>query len=51
LLGTRHLQHRPHAAIVALAFDCQVVDQVPITARDEKIDVLITPTQFFDFRT
>jgi 5-formyltetrahydrofolate cyclo-ligase len=53
LLSTRAKSNAVHSrpVIVALAFDCQVVDDVPLTDRDEKIDVLITPTQFIDFRS
>lgn len=31
--------------VIALAYDCQCVDHVPVTVRDQKIDMLITPSQ------
>lgn len=30
---------------VALAYDCQVLDSIPVTENDEKIDLIITPTR------
>ncbi len=50
LLGRRDRNSR-RPTVVALAFECQIIDVVPMTDRDEKIDVLITSQKTFDFRT
>ena len=42
-------KRRPDALLVALAFDCQLVDEVPVTHHDVAVDVLITPTHFLEF--
>lgn len=39
----RLLPQLPHATpTVALAFDCQMIDDVPMTARDRAVDMIIT---------
>jgi 5-formyltetrahydrofolate cyclo-ligase len=42
---------RPNSLLVALAFDCQLVDEVPVSAHDVSIDLLITPSQQLSFST
>ena len=41
---------RAHLLVAALAFDCQLVDHVPVTASDQMIDLLITPTIQITFK-
>jgi 5-formyltetrahydrofolate cyclo-ligase len=41
----------PNCLLVALAFDCQLVDEVPVSAHDVSIDLLITPSQQLSFTT
>jgi 5-formyltetrahydrofolate cyclo-ligase len=48
----RLLATRPASLlVVALAFDCQLVDEVPVSEHDVPIDVLITPSQQLTFTT
>jgi 5-formyltetrahydrofolate cyclo-ligase len=42
---------RANCLLVALAFDFQLVDEVPVSAHDVSIDLLITPSQQFSFTT
>ncbi|MFN5191723.1 MAG: 5-formyltetrahydrofolate cyclo-ligase, partial [Burkholderiales bacterium] len=42
---------RPAALLAALAFDCQLVDEVPVSEHDVSIDLLITPSQQLSFIT
>ncbi len=42
---------RPEALLVALAFDCQLVEEVPVSGHDVSIDLLITPSQQLSFIT
>jgi 5-formyltetrahydrofolate cyclo-ligase len=42
---------RSNCLLVALAFDCQLVDDVPVSAHDVPIDFLITPSQQLSFST
>ena len=37
--------------VVAVAFDCQLVEQLPVSAHDQAIDLLITPTHRITFTT
>lgn len=41
---------RPNAIHVGLAFDAQVVDELPLQEHDIPIDVLITESGLYDFR-
>ena len=41
----RVLMHMPQAAKVALAFDCQQVDQVPMSTWDVVMDTVVTPSR------
>ena len=36
-----------NAKKIALAYDCQLVDKVPIAPNDFQVDVIITPAKFF----
>ena len=36
-----------HAKKIALAFDCQLVDKVPVAPNDVAVDVVITPSKIF----
>ena len=36
--------------VAAIAYDCQLVDHVPVTANDQMIDLLITPTIQIHFK-
>lgn len=36
-----------HAKKIALAYDCQIVEKVPIAPHDFPVDAVITPTDFF----
>lgn len=42
---------RPAALLASLAFDCQLVDEVPVSEHDVSIDLLITPSQQLSFIT
>jgi len=43
LLANRAMDCRPHLLVTAIAFDCQLVDHVPVNVDDQMIDLLITP--------
>ncbi|MHB8864320.1 MAG: 5-formyltetrahydrofolate cyclo-ligase [Pirellulaceae bacterium] len=38
---------RPDAAKIAIAFECQVIDRVPMTARDSFVDCVITEKRVY----
>jgi 5-formyltetrahydrofolate cyclo-ligase len=47
----RLLAKRPASlTVAAVAFDCQVVDAVPVEPHDAKIDILITPSGVHHFQ-
>ena len=35
----------PASTRLSAAFDCQIVDAVPNEAHDQRVDIIITPTQ------
>lgn len=41
--ASRGSESRAQLLVAAIAFDCQLVDHVPVTASDQMIDLLITP--------
>ena len=40
----RFLKKHPEAKKVAVAYDFQIVDHVPVSFFDQKVDAIITPT-------
>jgi 5-formyltetrahydrofolate cyclo-ligase len=36
---------RPDAPLVALAFDCQIFDEIPVAAHDVFMDLVLTETR------
>lgn len=36
---------------IGIAFDCQLVDRIPLYAHDQQMDLILTPSQIIDSRT
>ena len=45
----RFLKHAPKAKRIALAFDFQILDEVPVEQHDTKMDLIITETEVLNF--
>ncbi len=43
----RWLARHPGAIAIGLAWDCQLVDQLPVEQHDQKLSAVVTPTRFY----
>jgi len=43
----RWLEARPHTLAIGLAWDCQLVDSLPIEPHDRKLAAIVTPTRLY----
>jgi len=44
----RWLAANPHAQTMGLAWDCQLVDSLPVEAHDIRLGAVVTPTRFYE---